>query len=174
MSWPGYGIQNWLRYMPPGMPVSTGPSAKAARESGPPVTVSRTQAAGTTCWPVSDVPSARIIAPNRARSRSTAEIPPSNIPVPTASTAMLASCSAPRRLHSRLDMSSGIRVPAAASHTQPSTSLSQLRYSNGPPCGPFLRSVSRKSYMVPGTSGSRRGAQPIACSSSRTSAAGSR
>ncbi len=96
------------------------------------------------------------------------------MPVPTESTPMLASNSAPRRLHTSADISSGIRVPAAASHTQPRTSLSQLRYSKGPPCGPLARSVSRKSYMVPGTAGSRRGAQPMACSSSRTSAAGSR
>ena len=103
-----------------------------------------------------------------------AQIPPSNIPVPVESTVMVASCSAPRRLHSRADISSAIRVPAAASHTQPSTSVSQLRYSNGPPCGPFWRSVSRNSYIEPGTPGCRGGAQPMACSSSRTSALRSR
>ena len=132
------------------------------------------QAGGSTSAPVRDVPSRRIMAPNRARSRSAALMPPSNIPVPAESTPMFASNSAPSRLQSSSDMSSGIRAPAAASQIHPSTSLSHDRYSNGPPCGPFCVSVSRKSYIVPGTPGVRRGAQSIASSSTRTCALGSR
>ena len=46
-------------------------------------------------------------------------MPPSNMPVPTESTPMVASFSAPSLLHSSCDISSGIRTPLAASQTQP-------------------------------------------------------
>jgi hypothetical protein len=68
------------------------------------------------------------MVPNRARSRRVAQMPPSYMPDPAESTAILASVSAPRIDHTTCDnMSLGIRNPAAASQTQPSTSVSLLR-----------------------------------------------
>ena len=55
-------------------------------------------------------------------------MPPSNIPVPTGSTPIVASFCAPSLLQSSCDISSGIRSPLAASQIQPSTSVSQDRY----------------------------------------------
>ena len=52
---------------------------------------------------------------------------PSNSPVPSESTPMLASKSAPSRDQISSLASSGKRWPAAASQTQPKTSVSQLR-----------------------------------------------
>ena len=100
-------------------------------------------------------------------------MPPSNMPVPTESTPMVASVRAPSLAQSTCDISSGIRNPLAASQIQPSTSVSQDRYSNGPPCGDFCCSVTRKSYIVVGRSGTMC-AHPMACSINRTSAIGSR
>src|SRR5439155_10116296 len=113
--------------------------------------------------PVNDVPPLRNSEPNRTRSRRQVLMPPSNIPVPTESTPIVASFCAPSLLHSSCDISSGIRAPLTASQIQPSTSVSEDLYWNGPPCADFFRSVSRKSYNVVGRSGTVRGAHPIAC-----------
>src|SRR6202007_173238 len=99
----------------------------------------------------SDVPPPKNSDPNRTRSRRSELIPPSNIPVPTESTPMVASCCAPSLLHNSCDIRSDIRTPLAAWQIQPSTSLSQERYSNGPPWADFCRRVRRKSYMVDGS-----------------------
>ena len=124
---------------------------------------------------MSDVPSWASMLPNRARSRSAAQMPPSYIPEPAESTAIVASFSTPSRDQRTCDMSSGIRSPEAASQTQPRTSVSPLRYSKGPPCGAFCFKVRRiVAHGAAGSSGCWRGAQPIACSRTRTSACGSR
>jgi len=81
--------------------------------------------------------------PNRIMSVRQALMPPSNIPVPTASTPRVASHWAPMRLHSSSDISSSIRWPPATSQIQPSTSVSHEQYSNGPPWADFCRKVSR-------------------------------
>src|SRR5262249_29695991 len=124
---PEYGNQHWLRYMPPGMRLSSGLAANAARESAPPANVSVIHSSETTRSPVSDTPPLRNSDPNRARSRRHALMPPSNMPVPTESTPMLASFSAPSLLHNSCDISSGIRRPLAASQTQPRMSVSHDR-----------------------------------------------
>src|SRR5689334_11106401 len=142
---PARGNQNWFRYIPPGMRLSPGLAANAARESRPPERVSAIHDSDTTRSPVSDTPPLRNSEPNRTRSDRHVLMPPSNIPVPTESTPMLASLRAPSLDHSSCDISSGILSPLAASQTQPSTSVSQDRYSNGPPCGDFCCRVSRKS-----------------------------
>src|SRR6476469_5615190 len=113
--------------MPPGMRLSSGLAANADRESTPPANESAIHDSDTTRWPVSDTPPLRNSDPNRARSRRQALMPPSNMPVPTESTPMVASLSAPSLLHSNCDISSGIRIPLAASQIQPSTSVSQDR-----------------------------------------------
>ena len=101
------------------------------------------QDSGTTRSPDGDVPPLRNNEPNLTRSDMHVLMPPSNIPVPTGSTPMVASCQAPSLAHSSRDISSGICSPPTASHIQPNTSVSQDRYSNGPPCGDFRCNVSR-------------------------------
>ena len=84
------------------------------------------------------------------------------------------SCSVRSGCHKVFESSSGMRVSVARSHTQPSTSVSHDRYSNAPPCGSLADSVASHSYIDDGRSGMVRGAQPMTCSSCRTSAAGLR
>ena len=124
---------------------------------GPPGGCPRPSVSGPPLSPVSEAPPDASMLPNLTRSGSVAQMPPSYMPDPAESTAMAASSLAPSRDHSRSDISSGIRRPAAASQIQPRTSDSPLRYSNGPPWGVFCRRVSRKSYIVFGTIGWRRG-----------------
>src|SRR3954454_6675856 len=113
--------------MPPGMRLSSGLPANAARESTPPLNVSAIHDSDTTRSPVSDTPPLRNSDPNRAGSRRQALMPPSNMPVPTESTPIVASLSAPSLLHRSCDINSGIRIPLVASHIQPNTSVSQDR-----------------------------------------------
>ncbi len=145
--------------MPPGIRLSSGLAANAARESVAPENVSAIQDGDTTCSPVNDVPPLRNSEPNRTRSRRLALIPPSNMPVPTESTPIVASFSAPSLAPQQLATSARASArPLAASQIQPSTSVSHDRYSNGPPCGDFCCRLSRKSCMVVGRSGT--GAAP--------------
>src|SRR6185312_17350566 len=97
--------------MPPGMRLSSGLAANADRESTPPANESTIHDSDTTDLPVSDTPPLRNSDPNRAKSRRHALMPPSNIPVPTESTPIVASFSAPSLLHSNSDIRSGIRTP---------------------------------------------------------------
>src|SRR3954469_3570720 len=92
---PGRGNQHWFRYMPPGMRLSPGLAAKAQRESSPPANVSAIHDRDTPPPPVSDVPPLRNSEPNLTRSDRHALMPPSNMPVPTESTPMVASVLAP-------------------------------------------------------------------------------
>ena len=85
------------------------------------------------------------------------------------------SCSAPIRDQIRVDSSSGIRTPLARSQTQPRMSVSQERYSKAV----AVRAVRQQGGQVlvhrrRQIRAASAGAQPITCSSSRTSASGFR
>ena len=72
--------------------------------------------------------------PNRARSRAVAHSPPSWIAVPMPSQMISASCSAPIGAHTRSEIRSAIRGPAARSQTQPEDVGLGRAVEEPPPC----------------------------------------
>ena len=121
--------------MPPGIRLSSGLAAKAARESESPAKVSAIHASGTTRSPVKG---------HAAVEEQRAE--PGQVAKACVDTAVehagangvdadrgveLGAELAPQQLRHQL----GHPTPLAASQIQPNTSVSQDRYWNGPPCG---------------------------------------
>ena len=106
------------------------------------VHASRSHSGGDDLWSPARPPSSSI-TPNRARSAVVAQTPPSCIAEPTTSQVISASCAAPSGAHTSSLIRSAIRRPAARSQTQPSTSVSQERYSNAAPCSRAATSVVR-------------------------------